>query len=64
MEGSKHKDVCELLNRVEEKGCQEGVDATRVESIRNIVDELSESIWNNKYRDDCNREPETGLLKL
>ena len=38
MEGGKPRDMCELLDRVEEKGRQEGVDTTRVESIRNIME--------------------------
>ena len=40
MEGGKPRDMCELLDRVEEKGRQEGVDATRVESIKTLMRKL------------------------
>ena len=44
MEGGKPRDMCELLDRVEERGKalgrQEGVDVTRVESIRNLMKTL------------------------
>ena len=52
LEGGKPKDMCELLDRVEEKGIekgrqeglqeglQEGVDATRVESIKTLMRKL------------------------
>ena len=39
-EGGKPKDMCEVLDRVMEKGRQEGVDATRLENIKNIMEGL------------------------
>ena len=37
MEGGKPKDMCELLDRVEERGIEKGIEQNRLESIRNIM---------------------------
>ena len=37
-EGGKPKDMCEVLDRVEEKGRKDGVDRTRLESIKNVME--------------------------
>lgn len=39
-EGGKPKDMCEVLDRVEARGKQEGVDETRIESIKNLMKNL------------------------
>ena len=39
-EGGKPKDMCEVLDRVEEKGRRDGVDQTRLESIKNVMEGL------------------------
>ena len=40
MEGGKPSDMCELLDRVEEKGIEKGIDQNRVESIKNLMKTL------------------------
>ena len=37
-EGGKPENMCEVLDRVEEKGRKEGVDETRLESIKNVME--------------------------
>jgi len=37
MEGGSPKDMCELLDRVEEKGIEKGVEQTRIENIKSIM---------------------------
>ena len=39
-EGGKPENMCEVLDRVEEKGRKEGIDENRIESIKNIMDSL------------------------
>ena len=39
-EGGKPRDMCEVLDRVEEKGIQRGIDQNRIESIKNVMEGL------------------------
>ena len=40
MEGGGPNDMCELLDRIEERGIEKGIDQNRVESIKNLMKTL------------------------